>query len=544
MMAEHKDGALLWVDLERGPLGLPSRAGDLLAGEAVLRRTVRRLERAQALQVILVCCPAAQAAPVERLLQGTRADVAALQEAVPISTYVPRRKWALASWRGGIREATVFDEQSVTAEMAQAAAAHGLTTVVQVAAEAVLIDPELIEAMLAQHHEHEQMFRFTFSQAPPGLGPCIYRLDMLGEVASLAAHVGDVLAYDPAGPHSDYIINETNYQLDMELVTAQGRCLADTARSFAALERALSACNGSWLDWTATDAVRHLALGTDDVDIFPRELEVEITTEPSLRISGYPHRWDQGRCERGPMSVELFEKIVHDCAACDDVCLTIGGFGEPLAHPDLAAMIKAAKAAGIFGINVETDGRALTGKMAETLLGGDVDVVSVYLDANSPELYEQVKGRTGFEQVAQQIEAFIDTAGPNGPLVLPHLVKTRQTMADMESFYDRWLTRAGAAVIVGHNAFAGQIADQSVMDMQPPQRTPCRHLNRCLTILADGQVAMCSQDFTGQCVVGSVKEQNIADIWAGPTLTALRQAHRQGNFVVNDLCKNCKEWHR
>ncbi len=543
-MNEHKNGALVWVDLERASLGLRSRSSDLLAGEAVLRRTVRRLERAQALEAILVCCPASQTAAVGQLLDGTRAEVAGLGQTVPLSSYVRRRKWSLASWRGGIHDATVFDEQVITTEMVQLAAEHGLTTVVQVPAEAVLIDPALIEAMLAQHHEHENMFRFTFSQAPPGLGPCVYRLDMLAEAAAKSAHIGDVLAYDPATPHADYIINESNYQLDMDVITAEGRCLADTTRSFGALEQALQGVNGQWLDWTAAEAVRQLGLHQDTTDVFCRELEVEITTHPSVRIQGYPHRWEQGRPERAAMHLALFEKIMRDCSAYDDVCVTIGGFGEPLAHPDLAGMVHAAKAAGIFGIHVETDGRGLAGKAADALLSGDVDVVSVHLDADSAALYEQVKGQSGFEQVVEQAEAFIDAAGPDGPVVLPHLVKTRATMAEMETFYDRWLSRCEAAVMVGYNDFSGQIEDKAVMDMQPPRRTVCRRLNRCMTILADGQVVMCGQDFAAKNVVGNVKEQSVSEIWQGPTLSALRQAQREGDFTVNQLCDKCKEWHR
>lgn len=244
------------------------------------------------------------------------------------------------------------------------------------------------------------------------------------------------------------------------------------------------------------------------------------------------------------MGLAWFEKIVTDCAAFDDICITIGGFGEPLVHPDLQGMIETAKKAGILGVNIETDGLALEGELSEALAESAADVISVYVDANSRELYEQVKGQDRFEQVERNLEAFIDKVSDRGPMVIPHLVKTRETMAEMEEFYGRWLDRCGAAVIVGYNDYAGQIEDKAVMDMCPPQRYPCSRLYRTLTILADGNATICSQDFTGQQIIGNVEERSVSELWQSEKMNRLRSAHQTGKFDSNVLCAKCKEWHR
>jgi len=213
----------------------------------------------------------------------------------------------------------------------------------------------------------------------------------------------------------------------------------------------------------------------------------------------------------------------------------------------LLAMIETAKQAGIFGINIETDGRLLKGELAGALLKSPVDTISVYLDANSSELYRQVKGEDGFEAVVKQMEEFAEQRkiqGDTGPIIVAHLVKTRQNLGEMEEFYDRWIRRCGCAVITGYNDFAGQIEDRSIMNMAPPRRFPCKRLSNGMMILADGRVSLCSQDFTGKHAVGNVFIRSIKEIWKAAALERLRQAQREGNFGVNPLCARCKDWFR
>jgi spiro-SPASM protein len=311
-----------------------------------------------------------------------------------------------------------------------------------------------------------------------------------------------------------------------------------------AIEKLIEQAGGSLGGWDAVRIVTAMDRQQEDTDILPREVEIEINTATSLRIDGYPHREHRGGSSRAEMPLSQFEKIVADLREYDDICLTIGGIGEPLAHRDLIKMIEAAKAAGIMGINIETDGRLLKDELAERLLASQVDTISVYLDAEGAVLYQQIKGEDRLEGIVGEMESFIDTSDGRGPQIVPHLVKTRATMVEMEAFYDRWISRCGCAVITGYNDFAGQIEDKAVMDMSPPRRRPCRRLSGCMTILADGSATVCSQDFMGRCAIGNVNDKSVSQLWRSEKMEQLRRAHRGGRFDVNELCGRCKEWHR
>ena len=541
--SDKKVVAVIYADLECSALGTRGRLAECLAGQPVLTRTVRRLEQADGLDEIVVLCPDSQRLAVQELVAGSEVVVEGLHDAVELSSSLPRRKWALESWRGGLGEAMQFDEHQFTKEMIDVLRGKSVHSVVLVPGEAVLVDPELVAGLVAHHHEAGNVMRFTFTQAAPGLVGCAFRLDLLGELEEAGVHVGNLLAYSPTEPRSDYVNDQCAYRIAQEFCTSPFRFLADTQRSFTALETVLERLGDD--DYDTAAAVRAMEDIREHVDYLPRELEVEINTEPSLRMKGYPH--GQLKNRRGAMSLAQFRKIVGDCDGYDDVCLTIGGIGEPLVHKELVAMVQAAKQAGIFGINIETDGRALTQELSDRLLQEEIDTITVYLDADSSDGYKQAKGQDCFEQVVGQMEEFIEKSSKmpgGGPLIVPCMVKTRTTMAEMEGFYDRWRQRCGAAVIEGFNSFAGQIADEAVMDMSPPKRWACGRLFRRMSILADGTVTMCGQDYDRRCVVGNVFEQSVGAIWRGEKMEQLRRAHIERQFDVNELCEPCKEWHR
>lgn len=535
----RKNAALIYADMNRSTIGTRSYVNRELAGKPVLRRTVERLLSIDSLDTCVVFCPSDQVNAIASLVQGTAADVVGLKEPVFVNPYVKRRKWSLASWRGGIHEATVDDEFAATQEMVLCSRQRDIYTALAVPAEAVLIDGQLLQGLLEHHHQHVEQMRYTFSQAAPGLTCSAFRLDLLHELTLSKGHIGDLIAYHPDSPQPDFIMQESCYRVDSPLYLTPFRFLADNQRSFEALECLLAAENGRPV--SAAQAITVIAPRLLQPGRLPAELEIEITTEPSLRIAGYPH----GKIQHGRMSVNQFRQIVAGCQSYDDICLTLGGFGEPMAHPQLMDIIAIAKNAGIFAINIETDGRRLDDKMADMLLNSDVDVLSVFLDADSENLYRQVKGEGGFDELTARLEAFVEASNKvNGPQVVPHLVKTRQTMAEMERFYDRWLKTCGAAVIVGYNDFAGQIADQSVMNMCPPRRFPCRRLWRCLTIFADGTATICPQDFKAAHSLGNAFTISVEDLWSGETINALRQAHLKNDYGINPLCTHCKEWPR
>jgi hypothetical protein len=43
-------------------------------------------------------------------------------------------------------------------------------------------------------------------------------------------------------------------------------------------------------------------------------------------------------------------------------------------------------------------------------------------------------------------------------------------------------------------------------------------------------------------VVGSLATDDIAAVWSGAAMTALRQAHQGGDFSAHPFCGRCPDW--
>ena len=127
---------------------------------------------------------------------------------------------------------------------------------------------------------------------------------------------------------------------------------------------------------------------------------------------------------------------------------------------------------------------------------------------------------------------------------MPEFIKCRETLAELDAFYDGWIRRVGWALVTGYNHHGGRLPDRAVADMSPPTRMACRRIrSRCL-VTAAADVLVCDQDFAAQRPAGNLHTGALRDIWHGAAWTAARAAHARGAYDDVELCGPCQEWHR
>jgi hypothetical protein len=275
-------------------------------------------------------------------------------------------------------------------------------------------------------------------------------------------------------------------------------------------------------------------------------VEIELTTDDSLPATTLRPR-GQAVGRRGPMEPGLFGRLVDELAQRDDARVVLGGYGDPLLHPDLPGLLRTCRAVGIFGLAVRTPAVNLDEPTIEALIECQVDVLNVLLDASTAGTYAQVHGADHFDRVTANIEcvlaAHARTKQPR-PLVVCELVKTRATLAEMEQFYDHWMSKTGTAVIAGPSSHAGRWHDLSVMRMSPPARFACARVFNRAMVLADGRVTVCDQDFRGEHAVGSLANTSLRDLWMSEPMQTVRKAELAATHDGMAMCPACEEWHR
>jgi len=541
----RKTVAVLDADFTVNRLGLASRIGEPLGGEPILRRTVERIRRARAVDEIFVVAPGADNyRRAVSILDGL--DVTIVDRDfpdVPQRSLLRRmRKWAINSWRGGIAQTTYYDEGGNPAMLLFVQQQTGAGVVLNCSPAAALIDPELIDGLCEWHTEYRSKVHYTFSSTPPGLTPEAFEPGILGTLASMCITPGAVMAYRPEKLEIDPLFREANYKVDQDIVKTPFRLSADTTRAFELMDAVVRRLGP---DASAREIV-DLIHGTPALwpGRLPRDVEIEITTRCGLHCAWCPREFiDRPDCE---MSVDRFERIVDSLAAYDDVCLTLGGFGEPTLHGELLRMIRLARERGVFGIALETNASAIDKELARGLVESDVDVVAVSLDAVSAQAYSKLKGSNGLERAAAGVDTLIsvrDSMGADAPVVIVGMVKAMDVDAEWVPFFDKWFRRADYPLVRAFNDFAGQIPDRAPIHLAPPRRIPCAKLFRSMLVLADGTVPVCRQDFRGLLTVGNAFEQPIEEIWHSPEIEKLRRAHVENAFDAFELCPGCKNWY-
>lgn len=555
--------AAIVTDLERTAFNRPAHLGDALGAGSVLDHTLRRAARVQHVDRLVLVHPAGQdprAAVAARTHEALAAHHKSL-ETLPIERGfdVPRarhwaaaRKWAMTCWRGGIGGATAYDELLPAPPLLAAMEAHHASSALLLRAEWCAFDPGLADAQFAQHLENTEAYKLCFTQAPPGLSGLVASREVLAQAAEHHGAFGEALGYNPRRAALDPIGRDANIAVPAEVRDTFERFIHDTPRSIALLQ-AIAAQLGERFDnadaQAITETCRAVRARLDPR--LPQEVTLELT--PRRTAAGPLTPQHHVRFDRPDMDPALARRVLEqlgDDDAAGDVALRLGGLGDALLHPEWDELVRAAHEAGVLGIAVETD-LLCDEATLDRLLTLPIDVVSVRLNADTAETYEKTMGVTdGFRRVAQNLHELMRRrnarwdAGdePRLPWIVPHLTKTPETLKDMESFFDRWMMSEGQAVILPAQTGCGLMPDQSPMPMAPPKRGPCRQLGRRMTILSDGRVALCDQDWLGRASLGDAQAEPLLEIWR--KVHEAERCHAEGRFDELSLCGVCEQWHR
>lgn len=313
------------------------------------------------------------------------------------------------------------------------------------------------------------------------------------------------------------------------------------------------------------------------------QIEIEVTNDCNLMCIMCPRTSNMKR-EIGYMDFGLFKKIVDETKSAS---IHFSGFGEPLLHPQIKEMFAYAKDKGLE-VGLWTSGLELTQGLSKQIIEGElVDYIIFGLDAATKETFVKIKGVDAFDKAIGNITRFLELKrellkdkpkvyGARTPIVGIQITKMKDNDYEIEQFMEKWNFQDKAKVmvnyktriekepmvntelwetfydkflpvehaIIGHfNNFCGQIEDRSVVDVTPLKRFPCKQLQAGISILWNGDVILCRQDFEGKYSLGNLKEQYLIDILESEKLKSIWQAHKKGEYDKLPLCKDCKEWY-
>lgn len=513
-------------------------------GQPVLRWTLDRLARAGKLDAVGVLCWDDQLAAVQSAAEEGRAKVmsrSARSRLPSVEAIAAAQRWC-DGWRGGLLATSHFDLGFHGPWHHELAAQLESDAVLLIDPSAALIDPSLIDDLVAHAGQHESL-ELCFLPAARGLGSVLLRMPLLARLAEAGAHPGRLMHYHPDQVSREPLAAECCVPVPTPAARTTHRFTLDSERLLRRIAAAVESLNGQLISTGAEELVRR-AERASGPDPLPREIVLELNTVRSTR----PIFW-AGRTltiRRPDLPIDLARRLFAELAALDDTRLTLAGVGDPLLHPQVFEIIDAAKREANLSIHIETDLHEVSADQIARLAAAPVDVLSVHLPALSAQTYAAVMGCDGHAKVVENIRRFFagrQSRGSMLPILAPVFAKCRENLAEMEPWYDQWIRAAGSAVIRGPGDCAGQIPDVGVADMAPPGRRPCTRIASRASILCDGSVVSCEEDVQGRQTMGHLGSASLSEIWQ-ENFPKLRIDHREGRWDRHDLCKGCREWHR
>lgn len=282
----------------------------------------------------------------------------------------------------------------------------------------------------------------------------------------------------------------------------------------------------------------------------PRGLHVEGTNicNAECVFCAYP----QMQRKKQTLPLDEFQRIVLEYVAMGGRHVSLTPIvGDPFVDKHMFERLDFLMALdAVTGISFYTNAILMTRDKCERLMTYAKKLhVHVSWGGFERETWNTIMGVAKFEQARDAVLAFIDVKRETGSKI-PFTLALR--CPDSSCTGPLWDTLSAArkqglveiAAMPDYDSWAGLVksADLERVGLRPRRmpykRGACELLFTKPVVLANGDVNACAcRDVEAELIVGNVKNEPLAQIWAGEKIDAIIAAHERGDYP--DVCKRC-----
>ena len=274
-----------------------------------------------------------------------------------------------------------------------------------------------------------------------------------------------------------------------------------------------------------------LATGRDRAPRMPDIVQIESTNICNAKCVFCPR--DEMHRRQGIMTVELFRKIVDECADLGITHIRMHNYGEAFIDRKLVEKVRYAKQKGIREVGMISNGSLISEPIARGMIDAGLDAINISVDASGKEVFESTRIGLKYDKVIANIERLVRLRGESGkrrPKLILSFVRQNNS-ADEQAFIEHWGSIADKIHVTDLHNWAGTLNKESDVNF------PCYRPWLTFTVLWDGRVSLCCADFDGRTILGNLNTHSIADVWnAEPYRNARRQHLESGG---PDICRAC-----
>jgi MoaA/NifB/PqqE/SkfB family radical SAM enzyme len=274
-----------------------------------------------------------------------------------------------------------------------------------------------------------------------------------------------------------------------------------------------------------------LAAGRERAPILPEIVQIESTNICNAKCVFCPR--DEMHRRQGVMDMDLFKKIVDECATLGITHVRVHNYGEPFLDRQLVEKVRYAKARGIQEVGMISNGSLITEELARGMIEAGLDAINISVDASGKEVFERTRLNLDYDTVIGNVRTLArlrKESGRTHPKLILSFVRQNNS-ADEQAFIREWSQVADKIHITDLHNWAGTLNAKSDVNY------PCYRLWLTFTVLWDGRVSLCCADFDGRHILGDLRTSTIAEVWNSPAYRAVRRQHLESGGP--EICRSC-----
>jgi radical SAM protein with 4Fe4S-binding SPASM domain len=274
-----------------------------------------------------------------------------------------------------------------------------------------------------------------------------------------------------------------------------------------------------------------VASGRERATRLPDIVQIESTNLCNAKCVFCPR--DEMHRRQGVMEVDLFRKIVDECAALGITHVRVHNYGEPFLDRQLVDKVRYAKSKGIAEVGMISNGSLIDEDTARGMIEAGLDAINISVDASGKETFERTRVNLKYDDVIGNVRTLVrlrNETGRRRPKLILSFVRQNNS-ADEQAFIEEWRTVADKIHVTDLHNWAGTL--NATSDVQ----FPCYRLWQTFTVLWDGRVSLCCADFDGRHILGDLRTSTIAQIWNSTAYRAVRRQHLESGGP--EICRSC-----
>ena len=284
-------------------------------------------------------------------------------------------------------------------------------------------------------------------------------------------------------------------------------------------------------DWTDFPKNQH-------VSDYPLHVDLELASICNLRCPMCYTITEEFRAKVNAklMDFELFKKLVDECVAGGVYSIRLSFRGEAFLHPQFVECVRYAKRAGIKEVSSLTNCEKLDETIFKEIMEAGIDWLTISVDGVG-ETYEEIRRPAKFDRLVEKITNF-QKIKLESKSVKP-VIKIQSILPAIEKNPDEFYSIfAPITDLVSANPLIDFHEDTSLLPKNPD--FTCPQIYQRLVVGADGQCMMCSNDESGEEIVGDANFESIYDIWHGAGMSKMRKLH-DAHFACEEIspCRKC-----